>query len=242
MVAACLPGSDYGSGCHVDQDGDTDIFDIQLTAGHWGQVGIWSSGSWDLTGNPGTTPGTHFLGTTDMEALELRVAGQRALRLEPIPSPPDGTLAGGASAPNVIGGHEDNVVTTYVQGAAIGGGGSSAGFGHEVFDNFGVIGGSNNTASGAYVTTGGVWTNASSRALKIDFATVPMRQPSPVANLLAELPWKTPLQTPTLIRRSFKAAHQSHVHLWRTCRSPSSRGQVLRRRNTAVEAEGCSLA
>ncbi len=132
-VAVCLPGSGYTSGCDVDQDGDIDIFDIQLAAGHWGQTGPWSSGSWDLTGNAGTMPGTHFLGTTDLKALELRVDGQRALRLEPIASPPDGTPTGGAATPNVIGGHADNAVTTYVQGAAIGGGGS-AGFGHEVFD------------------------------------------------------------------------------------------------------------
>lgn len=32
-VAVCQPGADYTSGCDVDQDGDIDIFDIQLTAG-----------------------------------------------------------------------------------------------------------------------------------------------------------------------------------------------------------------
>jgi hypothetical protein len=54
-------------------------------------------------------------------------------------------------------------VTTYVQGAAISGGGS-AGFGHEVFDNFGVIGGGFHNRAGdgasllsdrAYATVGG---------------------------------------------------------------------------------------
>jgi hypothetical protein len=159
----CTPSASYDATCDVDHDGDVDVLDIQLAAGHWGHTGIWSSGSWDLTGNAGTTAGTNFLGTTDIEALELRVAGQRALRLEPAPAPPDGAPAGGALTPNVIGGHEDNTVTTYVQGATIGGGGS-AGFGHEVLDNFGVIGGGFDNRAGnglgtlddhAYATVGG---------------------------------------------------------------------------------------
>lgn len=136
----CAPGVAYDAACDVDHDGDVDILDIQLAAGHWNQAGPWSSGSWDLAGNAGTTPSTHFVGTTDLEALELQVAGQRALRLEPIPAPPDRTRVEGALTPNVIGGHGDNTVTLYVQGAAIGGGGS-AGFGHQILDNFGTIGG-----------------------------------------------------------------------------------------------------
>ncbi len=47
---------------------------------------------WSLTGNSGTAPGMNFVGTTDNQALELRVNGARALRLEP------------GSTPNVIGG------------------------------------------------------------------------------------------------------------------------------------------
>src|SRR4051794_27192435 len=38
---------------------------------------------WHLIGNFGTLPGTHFLGTTDSQALELKVNAERALRLEP---------------------------------------------------------------------------------------------------------------------------------------------------------------
>lgn len=38
---------------------------------------------WKLGGNSGTTPGTHFLGTTDNQALELKVSNQRAFRIEP---------------------------------------------------------------------------------------------------------------------------------------------------------------
>ncbi len=42
-VGACQPGAGYASACDVDHDGDVDIFDIQLTAGRWGQTGVWMS-------------------------------------------------------------------------------------------------------------------------------------------------------------------------------------------------------
>ncbi len=45
--------------------------------------GLDSAGLWKLGGNAGTTPGANFLGTTDNQALELKVNGQRALRIEP---------------------------------------------------------------------------------------------------------------------------------------------------------------
>jgi hypothetical protein len=33
----------YDPACDVDHDGDVDIFDIQLTAGHWNRSGAWTS-------------------------------------------------------------------------------------------------------------------------------------------------------------------------------------------------------
>ena len=42
-VAACQPGAGYASGCDVDQDGDIDIFDIQLPAGRWNSSGTYTS-------------------------------------------------------------------------------------------------------------------------------------------------------------------------------------------------------
>ena len=66
--------------------------------------------SWELDGNAGTTPGTHFLGTTDDRALELRVNNRRALRLVP-----------DALAPNLIAGADSNVITNSI-GSVIGGG------------------------------------------------------------------------------------------------------------------------
>src|SRR5881296_2316119 len=38
---------------------------------------------WRLDGNSGTIPGTQFLGTTDTNALELKVNNSRVLRIEP---------------------------------------------------------------------------------------------------------------------------------------------------------------
>src|SRR5262249_46862612 len=52
---------------------------------------------WCLTGNAGTTPGVDFLGTTDNQALEIKVNNTRALRIEP--------TGGGV---NLIGGYYQN--------------------------------------------------------------------------------------------------------------------------------------
>jgi hypothetical protein len=90
---------------------------------------------WNLSGNSGTTPGTHFLGTTDNQALELKVNGARALRIEPNTN----------GAPNLIAGAALNFVTPGVVGATISGGGAgnylgSAGT-NSVTADFGTIGG-----------------------------------------------------------------------------------------------------
>ncbi len=84
---------------------------------------------WSVNGNGGTIPGTNFVGTTDSQALELRVNSERALRLEP-----DGT------SPNVIGGHGDNNVAGGVYGATIAGGGQ-IGSENRVIEFFGTVGG-----------------------------------------------------------------------------------------------------
>jgi hypothetical protein len=74
--------------------------------------GIPSTGFWKTNGNTGTTAGVNFLGTSDNQALELKVNGARALRLEP----------NGANPPNLIGGAANNSVAFGVSGATIGGG------------------------------------------------------------------------------------------------------------------------
>src|SRR5207244_2136984 len=45
--------------------------------------GLHAAGFWQLSGNAGTTPGAHYLGTSDAQPLELRANFQVGLRLEP---------------------------------------------------------------------------------------------------------------------------------------------------------------
>ena len=111
-----------------------------------GQVLVYSGSAWVptsqnsawlLTGNAGTTPGVNFLGTTDMQPLELHVNGLRTLRLEPT-----------SDTPNVIGGYSGNYVQPGLPGVTIGGGGT-------------LIGGQPNivTNNGYYATIAGGYRN-----------------------------------------------------------------------------------
>jgi hypothetical protein len=88
------------------QDGTISESDLSLS--------LLNGTFWKSSGNGGTTPGTHFFGTTDHQPLEVRVNNQRALRLEPTAS--NDTV-------NVIGGSALNFVATGVLGATISGGG-----------------------------------------------------------------------------------------------------------------------
>ena len=104
---------------------------------------------WQVGGNPGTAPGTQFLGTTDNQPVEFKVNGQRALRLEPNPN-----------SPNVLGGSPANVITNGNYGAVIAGGGSSA-YPNRVGAPFAtVVGGAGNTASANYATAMGQFATA----------------------------------------------------------------------------------
>jgi len=96
---------------------------------------------WNLTGNTGTTAGTNFLGTTDNQALEIKVNNKRSIRIEPT-----------TKASNIIGGHIVNVVTPSVYGATIGGGGNT-GWINTVTDNYGTIGGGASNRAGDGVGT-----------------------------------------------------------------------------------------
>lgn len=68
-----------------------------------------SPADWHLAGNVGTVPGTDFLGTADNQALQLKVNGALALRLEPH-----------TTAPNLIAGN--NLLHPGVYGSVIAGG------------------------------------------------------------------------------------------------------------------------
>jgi hypothetical protein len=76
-------------------------------------VAAFNTTFWQVAGNAGTTAGTHFLGTTDNQPLELKVNGQRALRLE------YATDGSSNPRPNLLGGYQ-NTISTY--GSSIGGG------------------------------------------------------------------------------------------------------------------------
>ena len=102
--------------------------------------GLDSTGFWKLGGNAGTAPGVDFLGTTDNKALELKVKGQRVLRLEP-PARPNTT------SPNLIGGFSGNAVLAGAVGATIAGGGSDANA-NFVSDDDGTVGGGIDNVAG----------------------------------------------------------------------------------------------
>ncbi|TAL05571.1 MAG: hypothetical protein EPO07_03360, partial [Verrucomicrobia bacterium] len=121
--------------------------------------GLDASAFWKTAGNSGTTAGTHFLGTTDNQALEFKVNGVRALRLE----------LNTNGAPNVIGGSPLNFVAAGVFGATVGGGGATnylgSAYTNRVTREFGTVGGGRgNTSSGIEATVGGGRANTSSDA------------------------------------------------------------------------------
>jgi hypothetical protein len=143
----------------VDDDGassglDADLLDGQHASafaldGHDHDADYWAIG-----GN--TLGATGVLGTSDNYALDVRVNGARALRLEP-----------NASSPNLLGGHSANAVTAGAYGTAIGGGGNST-FPNLVTDNYSTVAGGGNNLAGdnAYstsnaqaATVGGGWGN-----------------------------------------------------------------------------------
>lgn len=99
---------------------------------------------WKLNGNSGTTPGTNFLGTTDNTAFELKVNGQRALRIEP------------GSSPNIVAGAPSNSAAGVIGAVIAGGGGSLNNTRNRIFSNFGVIGGGDlNTIDGPFGSVAG---------------------------------------------------------------------------------------
>ncbi len=99
---------------------------------------------WRRDGNSGTTPRMHFLGTTDNQPLELKVNGQRALRIEP-----------DVETPNILGGAAANSITPGIKGATIAGGGLPL-YPNQINGNFATIGGGTfNFASGDWATISG---------------------------------------------------------------------------------------
>jgi hypothetical protein len=103
-----------------------------------------SSNDWHVTGNSSTTPGTNFLGTTDNQALEIKVNGARAFRFEPK-----------TIAVNLLGGWNGNTISASKIGATISGGGQSS-LQNSITESFGTIGGGDsNYVHGVSGTVGG---------------------------------------------------------------------------------------
>ncbi|MBK7146600.1 MAG: hypothetical protein IPH76_15815 [Xanthomonadales bacterium] len=108
---------------------------------------------WSATGDAGSNPATHFLGTTDAQPLVLRTANVQSLRIEP-----SSTLFGGLPiTANAIAGSRVNGVTAGVRGATISGGGVPSGDSdpdfsgespNQIADHYGTIGGGYGNVAG----------------------------------------------------------------------------------------------
>ena len=129
--------------------------------GPQGPPGPEGAPAWQLQGNGGTTPGTHFVGTTDNQPLEFKVNNGRALRLEP-----------SVLGPNLIGGDAGNFIAPGLVGSTISGGGGlgccADGANKIAAGHFTTIGGgAANTVNGTWGTVGGGHHNTSAEAATV---------------------------------------------------------------------------
>jgi len=130
------------------------ISNANLAAGSVSADKIASNSFWQLTGNAGTTAGTHFLGTTDDRPVEIYANNQRVLRLD-----------NSFTMPNITVGEPNNAINPNAGSATIsGGGGLGGGNPNRVTDNYGTIGGGAGNVAGddggsvfsaEYATVGG---------------------------------------------------------------------------------------
>lgn len=65
QTGPCAPGASYDSACDVDHDGDVDIVDIQLAAGHWNRSGSW------MSDNDHDHLGQTWIGSSSPDSLKL---------------------------------------------------------------------------------------------------------------------------------------------------------------------------
>lgn len=97
LAGPCAPGAVYDPACDVDQDGDVDVLDIQLAAGHWNQNGTWVGDNnhdhlgqtWTGANNPLIINGS-FTGSTSTSGapLILNNTGGDGLRIQQAGTPP----------------------------------------------------------------------------------------------------------------------------------------------------------
>ncbi len=143
-------GSSWG--CAVDENTQYSAADgLELTGTTFSlDTGFVDGRFWKIGGNEFPNSNARILGTLNNSPLEIHVDGRRAFRFQP--------ASFGNQEPNLVGGHESNVVLgTSTRGATIAGGG-------EEFDerantisgNWGFIGGgSGNLVEGSYGMVGG---------------------------------------------------------------------------------------
>ena len=135
-------------------------------------LSLQSSGGWVVTGNSGTTPGTHFLGTRDNKPLEMRAYGFRGYSISYQRNNVFGTRDY-TEGMNVLGGYWSNAISSGAVGATIGGGGSEGyatdsktGEGasfqriNRVDDDYGTVGGGAGNAAAYAATVAGGMSNA----------------------------------------------------------------------------------
>ncbi|HMJ66872.1 MAG TPA: tail fiber domain-containing protein, partial [Candidatus Binatia bacterium] len=168
-----LSGLVSASNLAADSVTGTAIVDGSISSADVNEASF-STTFWKTDGNGGTTPGAHFLGTTDNQALELKVNSVRALRIEPAPVPNiiagiSNSVTAGRLGAVIAGGANQTISTDY---AVIGGGQSNAvndvhgtiGGGRFNFAGGGpaatVSGGHSNIAGGQFTTVGGGRYNA----------------------------------------------------------------------------------
>ena len=148
-----------------DAVGSTQIIDGSVSAADV-NAPTFSTTFWKTDGNTGTTPGTHFLGTTDNQPLEMRVNNSRIARFGTgenitLGSPDNrilgavngSTIGGGdfntnSSSISVIGGGAENSIESLAHYSFIGGGWRNAV--HTTSDQSAIVGGNaNKIQSGA---------------------------------------------------------------------------------------------
>lgn len=109
---------------------------------------------WSVTGNAGTSPGAHFLGTVDNAALDLRANNERMVRYEWVDGSP------GSSAPSITAGSGANAITGSVAATIAGGGLAPAPNTIDGADGATVAGGFGNSVTGARGAIGGGSSNS----------------------------------------------------------------------------------
>jgi hypothetical protein len=146
LLAGGLAVPAWGEVLDINEDGLVGPEEILEVVRLWREAAVpegAGSSSWSLSGNSGTTPGTNFIGTTDNNRLELRVASQAALTLHP-----DGL------SPRIVAGSPWNNSADIAFGSVIAGGGSMA-LPNRIPQAFGVIGGGAGNVSSTFGTVSG---------------------------------------------------------------------------------------